>query len=143
MGSIQDNAKVSASPLTVREISRIIHPRTADLTPSAPTSRSHDDVDPSAKVNVIGDFNEASGWEYETSLFEVCVLQEGERYESRISWKSARWNFIMSPRRNHQSGLMELDFLRVTLGHQLEQLDALRLIALASTPGRNWTPVRR
>ena len=63
----------------------------------------------------MGDFDEAPGWEYETSLFEVCVLHEGEMYESIIPWKSARWNFIMSPGRNHQPGLVELDFLRVPL----------------------------
>ena len=114
-----------------------MHPRTADLIPSAPTSRSHDDDDPSAKVNVIGDFNEASGWEYETTLFEVCVLHEGERCESRIPWKSARWILITSPERNHQSGLIKLDFLRVTFGHQWEQLDTLRLIALANAPSGN------
>ena len=109
MGSIQENAEVSACPLRAWAISPIMHPRTDDLIPSAPTSRSHDDVDPSVKVNVIGDFNEASGWEYETSLFEVCVLHEGERCESRIPWKSARWNLIMSPGRHPPSGLIKLD----------------------------------
>ena len=61
-----------------------MQPRTADLIPSAPTSRSHDEDDPSAKVNIMGDFCGAAGWEYETSLFDVCVLHDGERYESKI-----------------------------------------------------------
>lgn len=65
-------------------MSRIMQPRTADLIPSAPTSRSHDDDDPSEKVKIMGDVSEPAGWEYETSLFDVCALHDGERYESRI-----------------------------------------------------------
>ena len=80
-----------------------MQPRTADLIPSAPTSRSHDDEDPSAKVKIIGDFSGAADWEYDTSFFDVCVLHDGERYESRTPWKSALWNFIKSPERNRGS----------------------------------------